>query len=454
MRAIWLLICVVCCLRSAAAAPPEQHVVVISIDGFPAYLLDDPKLPLPAIRGLAKTGAAAEGMRVSNPSVTWPNHTSLVTGVRPEKHGVLFNGVLVRGAAGEPVKVDPRRDKAELVRVPTLYDVLHAAGYRTAEINWPCTRNCESLDDSFPDVPENVLNSTPRLRGELAADGILPGETDREFSSLNTVGRDDVWTNAACHVIRRRKPQLLLVHLLNVDSTHHAEGPQSPPGYTAVAYADGCVARVLAALDEAGIRDRTTVFVVADHGFSIAKQALKPNVVLRQAGLLKTSRPGKIDEARAQVVPEGGIGMIYLTDPTQRVADAARVRELFAGQEGVAEILGPEQFAAHGLPQPREYAQMADLVLVAHDGYAVSGSADGESFVVPQAEGGVSLGNHGYIATNPKMNAVFVASGAGIKSSAKLGLIENIDLAPTIAHLFGQKLPAADGRVLREILAE
>ncbi|HVW36004.1 MAG TPA: hypothetical protein VHB99_01825, partial [Pirellulales bacterium] len=83
-----------------------------------------------------------------------------------------------------------------------------------------------------------------------------------------------------------------------------------------------------------------------------------------------------------------------------------------------------------------------------------SGSADGESFVVPQAEGGVSLGNHGYIATNPKMNAVFVASGAGIKPGAKLGMIENIDLAPTIAHLLGQKLPAADGRVLREILAE
>lgn len=453
MRAIWLLVCVVCCIRSAAAAPPEKHVVVISIDGFPAYLLNDPKLPLPAIRGLAKTGAAAEGMRVSNPSVTWPNHTSLVTGVRPEKHGVLFNGVLVRGAAGEPVKVDPRRDKVDLVRVPALYDVLHAAGYRTAEINWPCTRNSERLDDSFPDVPENVLHSTPRLRGELAAAGILPGETDREFGSLSTVGRDDVWTNAACHVIRRRKPQLLLVHLLNVDATHHAEGPQSPPGYTAVAYADCCVARMLGALDEAGIRDRTTVFVVADHGFSIAKKALKPNVVLRQAGLLKTSRPGKIDEARAQVVPEGGIGMIYLTDPSQRETDAARVRELFAGHEGVAEILGPEQFAEHGLPQPREYAQMADLVLVAQDGYAVSGSTDGESFVVPQTEGGVSLGNHGYIATNPKMNAVFVASGAGIKPGAQLGLIENIDLAPTIAHLLGQEFPAADGRVLQEILA-
>ena len=446
----------ICALATSVLGgpPATRHVVIISIDGFPAYLLNDVRQPLPTIRRLAATGAAAEGMHVSNPSVTWPNHTSLVSGVRPEKHGVLFNGVLVRAGAGEPVALDPKRDKTDLVRVETIYERLHDAGYSTAEINWPCTRNSKHLDDSFPDVPENVLHSSPRLRSELAAAGILANESDASFKSLSAVGRDEVWTSAACHVIRRRKPNLLLLHLLNVDATHHAEGPQSPAGYTAVAYADCCVARVLASLDEAGIRKRTTVFIVADHGFSISQKALKPNVVLRQAGLLTSSRPGKIDSARAQVVPEGGIGMVYLTDPGQREADRARIRELFAGSEGIAEILSPEQFAANGLPHPREYEQMADLVLVGKDGYTFSGSAEGDQFVVPQAAGGISLGNHGFIATNPKMNAVFVASGAGIKRGAKLGLIENIDVAPTVARLLGRDMPQVDGRVLSELLDE
>jgi predicted AlkP superfamily pyrophosphatase or phosphodiesterase len=241
--------------------------VVISIDGLAGYLLDDPKAPLPTIRRLAREGGfVAGGMKVSNPSVTWPNHTSLVTGVRPEKHGVLANGVLVRGAVDVPVTVDPKRDKTDLVRTPTIYDAAHAAKLSTAEINWPCTRGAASLDDSFPDVPEAVAHSTPRLRGELIAAGILADETDKSFTSGSVVGRDHVWTEAACHVIRTRKPNLLFLHLLNVDATHHALGPQSPAGYTANAYADACVARVLAALAEAGIRDRTTVFVVADHG--------------------------------------------------------------------------------------------------------------------------------------------------------------------------------------------
>ena len=60
-----------------------------------------------------------------NPTVTWPNHTSMVTGVTPAKHGVVFNGLLVR-EPGVPPRVEPWRDRAEMVHVPTLYDVAHA----------------------------------------------------------------------------------------------------------------------------------------------------------------------------------------------------------------------------------------------------------------------------------------------------------------------------------------
>src|SRR5919106_1092165 len=82
------------------AAEIERHVVLITIDGFPAAMFRDPKSSIPRIRELAREGAVAEGMRVSNPSVTWPNHTTLVTGVHPEKHSVLFNGVFTRPGPG------------------------------------------------------------------------------------------------------------------------------------------------------------------------------------------------------------------------------------------------------------------------------------------------------------------------------------------------------------------
>src|SRR5437870_5181082 len=75
----------------------DRHVVLITLDGFAAYMFWDAKTPIPKIRQLAAEGVASEGMRVSNPTVTWPNHTTLVTGVRAAKHSVLYNGILERG---------------------------------------------------------------------------------------------------------------------------------------------------------------------------------------------------------------------------------------------------------------------------------------------------------------------------------------------------------------------
>jgi len=436
-------------------AASDRHVVVVCIDGFAAYLVDDSKAPVPNLRGLAKAGAVADdGMKVSNPSITWPNHTTLVTGVRPDKHGVLANGVLVRGAPGAAVYVEPKKDKSDLVRVPTLFDLAHAQGLTTADVNWPCTRGSGSLDDSLPDVPEQITHMTPRLREELIKLGILADAADKTFMANSAVGKDWIWTETACHIIRARKPNLLVLHLLNCDSTHHAEGAQSPPGYTANAYADMCLGRVLAAIDDAGIRDQTTVLVVADHGFTLTPKAIRPNAVLRQNGLLATGAGGKIADARVHVVPEGGIGLIYCTDPATAVADAHRVRLLFEGHEGVAMVLGPEKFTDYGLPHPREYSQAPDLVLVAKDGYGVSGSAEGETLVAPGVEAKVPAGSHGFISTERKMNAVCVLSGRGIRSGVKLKSVENIDIAPTIAQLLGISDLSADGRVLREALNE
>jgi len=95
---------------------------------------------------------------------------------------------------------------------------------------------------------------------------------------------------------------------------------------------------------------------------------------------------------------------------------------------------------------------MADLILVARDGYAVSGAATGDDFVLP-VTGSMSQGYHGYLASNPKMNATFVASGRGLKRGLKIGLVDNIDVAPTIAHLLGQPLPGAEGKVISQILS-
>ncbi|HEX4145337.1 MAG TPA: alkaline phosphatase family protein [Pirellulales bacterium] len=445
-----LLAMAVWCTARPVDAAPAEHVVMISLDGMPAYLVGDPKVSMPNLHALAKRGVRTAGMRVSNPSVTWPNHTTLVTGMQPRRHGVLANGVLVRGGPGVPVTIDPRRDKSELVRTPTLFDVVHAAGMTTAAIQWPCTRSAPTIDDDFQEFfhPYGLRYTTPRFLAEMIEDGILPKDPEATYRTHGYPWFDYTWTSAACNLIAKHKPNLLLLHLLNTDTTHHQYGPQTQAGYTAVAYADTCVARVLAAIDAAGIGEKTAVFIVSDHGFTTTEKALLPNTLLRQEGWLRTNGSSKIEEARVSVVPEGGVALVYVTDPTIDAAGRQKVRDLFIGREGIASVIEPDRFAEFGLPDVRDWPQMADMVLVAEDGYNFSAKADDERFVAPSAQVGAYLGSHGFIATNPKMNALCIAAGAGIKSGVELDVIDNIDVAPTVAHLLGVQLPDTDGKIM------
>lgn len=421
----------------------NRHVILVSLDGLAAYLLDDPNASLPTLRKLAKEGTVVTGgMKVSNPSVTWPNHTTLITGVRPDKHGVLANGVLVRSGPGVPVRIDPARDHSELVRAKSIVDTMHEMGLRTGEVNWPCTRNSPSYDDSIPDVPDALRYTTPRLRDELTEMGLLTKNDDKySFTVPSSVGKDWVWTETACHLIKTRKPHLLLVHLLNVDSTHHAFGSQTPAGYTANSYIDLCLARIVEATREAGILANTTFIVVSDHGFITTPNAIKPNVALRDAGLLKADGK-RIVEARVHVVPEGGIGLVYCTNPLEAKELRQTIESAFQGKEGVDQILFPDRFAEFGLPMPREYEQAPDAVIAAKEGFSVSASVEGSEFVEPNTKVGTSLGSHGFLSTHPRMNATCILWGKDIQAGRSITGIENTSVAPTIAKLLG--LPQAE----------
>lgn len=445
---VWLVFATTSVLN-AQSKELDRHVILVSLDGLAAYLLDDPNASLPTLRKLAKEGTVVTGgMKVSNPSVTWPNHTTLITGVRPDKHGVLANGVLVRSGPGVPVRIDPARDHSELVRAKSIVDTMHEMGLRTGEVNWPCTRNSPSYDDSIPDVPDSLRYTTPRLRDELTELGLLTKKDDKHaFTVPSSVGKDWVWTETACHLIKTRKPHLLLVHLLNVDSTHHAFGSQTPAGYTANSYIDLCLARIIDATREAGILSNTTFIVVSDHGFITTPNAIKPNVALRDAGLLKADGK-RIVDARVHVVPEGGIGLVYCTNPLEAKELRGAIENAFQGKEGVDQILFPERFAEFGLPMPREYDQAPDAVIAAKEGFSVSASVEGSEFVEPNTKVGTSLGAHGFLSTHPRMNATCVLWGRDIKAGESIRGVENTSIAPTIAKLLGLPRGEWDGDAL------
>lgn len=414
----------------------DRHVVVISIDGFAAYSLRDPALAVPNIRSLMHNGSVADAMIPVNPTVTWPNHTSIVTGVTPAKHTVIYNGGAIRGKEGDRPRIEPHIPKQQLVSGKTLYDVAREAGLTTAEVDWVAIEKAENISFSFAEWP----SPEDHVVKEMIAAGLVTAQEIQQFTKRQIVWRDEIWTRAGEHILTKHKPNLLLFHLLTTDSAQHTYGARSLAGNTALALADARVGRLIEATRRAGIYEKTTFIIVSDHGFKTFKRSIRPNAFLREKGLAD----------KAWVIPEGGTAMVYVTGTANKQETLQRLETEFKTLEGVSEVLAASDFSGLGLPDPARNDRMSDLVLSAADGFAFSGAADGDA--VTSVPAGATPGSHGYLSKDPDMHAIFVASGAGIRKGAALGTIRNLDVAPTIAHLLGLKLPDAEGKVLKSIL--
>eukprot|EP01035_Chromulina_nebulosa_P009175 gene9175-12392_t len=283
----------------ARAANPDRHVVLISLDGFPAYMWRDQTLALPNLRQLAAAGVVADAMTIANPAITWPNHTTLVTGVYPQKHGVLFNGYVTRLGPGKPIKNEQWVDKAKLVRVPTVYDAAFHAGLTTAEIDWVAITRPGTINWSFAEIvdPTSVLPREMVAAGVATQQEILAvaekkpvvGTNVEPPKRLNAAERDELWTRAASFVFTQHKPNLLMFHPLNTDGQHHRYGPRSPEGRTALELADQFVGTLVKTIDASGRRAQTSIIVTTDHGFKKVDKYLYANVALKKAGLLRTA---------------------------------------------------------------------------------------------------------------------------------------------------------------------
>jgi len=430
--------------RAAEIPAKDRIVVVISLDGFPAYALEDPKLPIPTLRRLAREGALARRMVVSNPSVTWPVHTAMITGVPAARNSVLYNGLLVRPGPKSPPRVEPYHDKTELVRATTVYDLAHQAGLRTAQVDWVAIEHAPTITWQFHEWP----NPDGLIEREMIAAGILTAQEVREFTKSNVTWRDQMWTKAAVHILKNHRPNLLLFHVLNLDSTHHRYGAKNLASYTGIAFADDRVREIVDAVEGAGLSDRTTLVVLSDHGFKSATRSIRPNAALREHGLL-AAEGGKIS-CDAYVIPEGGTAMVYVTDPANRARLVPQLKEIFRNLEGIERILEPQDYAALGYPDPAQNQQMSDLVLAAKGGYSFAGASDGSPVV--DLPPGAPPGSHGYLSTDPDMDAILLAWGYGIRPGVTLEKIYNVDVAPTLAALLGLKMNDVAGKELRAIL--
>jgi len=432
--------------RQSAPAPSTalRHAIVISVDGLmPAsYTEADARgLKIPTLRELVARGAWSPGVRSVMPAVTYPSHTSMVTGVSPRVHGIHSNAVFdpMGNRDGEWYWYEPE------IGAPTLWQLAQARGLRTALIGWPATMGARG-DAVVPEFWRGRGIDGARLLRAISTPGLWESvsrrfpDFEKGFGALPA--KDESITDIAVDVLERRRPNLLLLHLPGVDHAQHEHGPWSPEALAAIETADAQVARVAQAARQAGIWSNTMFLVVSDHGFTREEKVLRPGVLLRQHGLITVDEKNRVISWRAAVGASSGSAYIYLHNPDDREA-AAAVRELFvplAAQpgSGIRRVLSQEEIAALGGDAD------AFLALEAADGFGLIPGVTGDA-VGPAT----LLGIHGFPPDREMMNASLILNGPGVRPG-KLEGARIVDIAPTVARWLGLRMEHVEGKPLIE----
>ena len=413
------------------AAEPARHVVLISIDGMrPASYTSAEPAKIPTLRALAARGAFARGVVGVLPSVTYPSHTTMITGVPPATHGIINNTWLDPEGRAAGAWYWYARD----IKVPTLPGLIRASGMTTAAVSWPVTVGMD-LDYN---VPEHFRSRHPEALSLLRAlstprhvidayEGSLPAPmpwppTDNERAGL------------AAWIIRTFKPNFTMLHIFDNDSASHDHGPESPEALEALERNDAQVATIVEAVQAAGLAERTDIVVVSDHGFLPLQTQLQPNFALKQDGLIQVNDRGVVTSWDAYLQSAGGAGFVYVKRPDD-AALLARVRGLLDTiaadpTNGVDKLWTREDLRRAGA------APEASFALTMKPGFYLGTS---HAVLVQPTTG---KGGHGFDPSMPALHASLILAGPNVGARGDLGVVRMTQIAPTLARWFGVRLVA------------
>lgn len=415
-----------------------EHVIVISYDAFSADNWEEAQA-LSNMAGLIAAGAAGNKLKSVCPSLTYVAHATMVTGVYPDRHGIAHNNPL------QPFVNDKQQSWywfRNAVKAPVIYDALKAAGMKTAGILWPVSGD-SSIRYNMPEIVA-INNENQALKVLRHGSPLYCIANALRFGHiLKDKGQpylDDFSTRCAVDTIKRKKPNLMLLHLIELDDAKHRYGTDAPGVSDAIARADKRIGDIVGAVKEAGIADKTVFIILGDHGQKNVRYRVYLNNFLEQNGLISRANGEKI--WRAYFQSTGGAAYLHIKPGDEEAEQlcAALVRQLIAegtyGIEALYDRAALDKYHIH---------PSAGYMVGARAGYEFADEL-GDINIEDLSEKGIARGNHGYFPDIDDYNCNIVISGAGIKSGVRLDHMELTDIAPTIAKILGVAFEDCDGR--------
>lgn len=382
-----------------AAAPPDSPIVIlISIDGFRADYFE--RLHPKTLTRLAGGGVRSQGLIPQFPSKTFPNHYTVVTGLRLARHGIVSNNMRAPGIEGRfsmsnrEVTKDPRWWGGE-----PIWNTVERQGKTAGAMFWPGS--------------ETAINGRQPTYW-LPFDDSMPHAA--------RVGQVIEWLRLP----EGKRPSFLTLYFSDVDTAGHLHGPGSKEVVAAVGRVDGSIGELVAGVSALGLAGRVNYVIVSDHGMA---QLSRERLILLDDYL---------DPATVDVLDWGPVLALSPVD-----GNVDRVYAALKGRHKALDVYRNAEIpAAYGAlaGHPRVPAIMA----IAKEGFVVTSRREAAKWNEEGA--GAAGGAHGYDPRLKSMWGLFIASGPGVRAGRVVKPFENIHLYDFMCALLGVEPAQNDGR--------
>jgi len=420
----------------------SKYVVLISIDGLrPEFYLDQ-SMPTPNLQFMKNNGVYADGVRGVFPTVTYPSHTTMITGAMPGRHGIYYNTIF-----SDSGSTNTWYREEKFIQTETLWDAVKKSGMTSACISWPVSVGAP-IDYNVPEAWENDRNGSTSINPYVTPAGLFEeiqqnatGKLNYSQMNLNNLAIDENLSRMAAYLLKKYKPNFTTLHIVCVDHAEHAVGRHGEEVNKALASADHAVSNILEAVQAAGIADSTTIIVTGDHGFVDINTGFNPNVLLARNGLIPSGN--NRDGWKAMFHASGGSAFLHLRDKkdTKTLAKVqAIIDSLPASVKKLYRIVDRKEMDKIGADPNAVFA------LAATEGVSIGGAATGD--LIRAGRGGT----HGFFPDFQHIETGFIAYGAGINKGAVVPKMGLEDIAPVISRLLNLSFNAPDGVLLPGIL--
>ncbi|MEE8580347.1 MAG: alkaline phosphatase family protein [Myxococcota bacterium] len=420
-----------------------ERVLLVSVGGLrAAHYRSDVGVSalMPTVAALARAGVSADAVIPVTPAASYPAHATLVTGQRPDRHGVVGNRLL-----GEHGLRPARYLHASRIQGGSLWQAAHEVGLSVVALGWPSTLGAP-IGLLLPELaPLSGSQSwlgllrdttTPWLLEQLSGQPLAAAWFSRWPTPAE---RDAALVDLACSIASREgSPRLWLLHLIQASEGMQRYGPESQQARAALSRTDREIQRLIECLAAAGLLDSSALVLVGDHAVAPVHTRVDPNVALLRAGLLVGDPKAEtgIESWSAIVQSNGASAFVYARSESAAV-EARRVLSEEASRTRAFRVVSAAELQAlRGDPQ-------AWFGLEAEPGFGF-----GDAVTPPALRAATLRGLGGHLSSREGSEVGLVAWGRGLRRAVHIPRMHQVDVAPTVAVLLGLGLrfEQIDGR--------